>query len=244
MLHRLDSRAKTVALFAVSVSLMAADFSGLAFSALFLVLGLRQAALPLRQTVTQMRYFLILLIVVFFTRALVTPGEVLFKTVFLTITRQGLIDGALVCTRLLAIIVCGLIYSATTKPKQVRMAVAALLKPLPGQAAAKAATLMALMVRFVPEVLYQMRRTQTALSARGIENRRNPLRRLRYFSIPVLRNTILTADCLALALAARCFDAASVPVAEPIVGKDWLFLLLVAAGCLLVFVIPFTQVAA
>ena len=231
MLHRLDARAKTVALFAVSVSLMAADFSGLAFSALFLVLGLRQAALPLRQTVTQMRYFLILLLFVFFTRALVTPGEVLFETLFLTITRQGLIDGALVCTRLLAIVVCGLIYSATTKPKQVREAVAALLKALPGQTAPKAATLMALMVRFVPEVLYQMRRTQTALFARGIENRKNPLRRLKCFSIPVLRNTILTADRLALALAARCFDPAASPAAKPVRYGDWLFLALAAMVC-------------
>ena len=49
MLHRLDARVKTVALIAASVSLMAADFSGLALSALFLIIGLRQTGLPLSQ---------------------------------------------------------------------------------------------------------------------------------------------------------------------------------------------------
>jgi len=87
LLHRCDARAKTVALLVVSVALMAVGFDGLALAAPFLVLGLRQATFPILAVAAQIRYFLVLLLIVFVTRALVTPGEPLLEITVLTVTQ-------------------------------------------------------------------------------------------------------------------------------------------------------------
>jgi len=57
-----------------------------------------------------------------------------------------------------------------------------------------------------PVILEQAARTSDAQRARAVENRRNPIRRMAVFGMPLMRRTLGTADNLAVAMEARCYS--------------------------------------
>jgi energy-coupling factor transporter transmembrane protein EcfT len=76
----------------------------------------------------------------------------------------------------------------------------------------RVATMLGLLVRFLPEVLRQASRTRQAQSARCIEMRKNPVRRLSLFAFALLRAVFIRAELLALAMETRCYsDSRTVP---------------------------------
>jgi energy-coupling factor transporter transmembrane protein EcfT len=164
-------------------------------------------------------------------RALLTPGSVLVPMVGLTVTAEGLAAGALIGWRLLAVVFLGLIFASTSRPKEIRAAVEKLLAPVPFIPEKQLATMLGLIVRFIPLVFDQAHETIDALKARGLENRKNPIYRLRRLGLPLLRRTILEADQLSLAMEARCFSFQRTVPRLVATGKDWLALLMVGAFC-------------
>ena len=65
---------------------------------------------------------------------------------------------------------------------------------------------MGLIVRFLPMILFQAGEIATAQRARGIEQRKNPLRSMMIFAICLFRRVFLGAEELTLALQARCYN--------------------------------------
>ena len=149
-------------------------------------------------------FFLLLLI--FLARALSTSGDPIFFLGPWPVTREGMVDGAAVCARLLLVLLAGVTVMASTRLSEIKSATEWFLKPIPGIPEKRVGTMLSLIVRFLPHVLDQARETGEAQRARGIENRKNPFYRVIRFSIPVLRRTFLTADQLALAMEARCYS--------------------------------------
>ena len=124
----------------------------------------------------------------------------------LQITHEGLQEGGKVVWRLLMILVLGLVFIATTRPSDLKAAVQWLLGPIPFVPARKAATMVGLIVRFIPVLHQQIRETQSALAARAGTRRRLSLRRMRYLIFPTLRRVVLAADQLSLAMMARGYQ--------------------------------------
>jgi energy-coupling factor transporter transmembrane protein EcfT len=206
VLHGLDPRTKLVGLAMIGVMGLAADLCVLAASGILLVGMLWQAEIGPGKWIRDFKVFWVLLLFVLIARALTAPGTVLFQIGEIAVTVEGFAEGGLICLRLWMVALAGVGLAATTSPSGIEAALRHLLAPLPLVPEKRVATMLGLLVRFLPEVLEQARRTREAQTARCIEYRKNPVRRLSMFAISLLRAVFVRADRLSLAMEARCYS--------------------------------------
>ncbi len=237
VLHLLDARFKLLFMILISVASLRADLPALgSLTAVYAAL-IWHIRLPLKSTLKELKYFFILIFVIFIARALATPGTPVLEFMEISITREGAYQGLLICWRLTLIAFLGLFLVSTSLSSEIRSAVEWFLNPfwfIPGK---RIATMMGLMMRFIPLVFDQAKMTVEAQKARGVEQRKNPLYRLTRLIIPLLRRIFLDADKLALAMEARCYDENRTNVGLASSRVDWLALFIVS--CLMLFMILF-----
>ncbi|MBI9082573.1 MAG: energy-coupling factor transporter transmembrane protein EcfT [Desulfobacterales bacterium] len=228
-LHRMDPRFKLLCLMVLGIAALGAGPAVLAVLTVLLLFLVWRARLPIRSAAFELRYLSFLLLMVFATRAMVTPGETLVGVWGLAVTREGALDGGLICWRLITIALAGLLMTATTRTFQVRAGVEALLRPLPFVPSQRIATTLGLVLRFIPLILTLAAEVADAQKARAVENRKNPIYRTTCFALPLLRRSIQRADHLALAMAARGYTEQRTAPALAAAVSDWIAL----AFCLL-----------
>ncbi|MBW1724891.1 MAG: energy-coupling factor transporter transmembrane protein EcfT [Deltaproteobacteria bacterium] len=231
LLHRLDVRFKLIFLVLISLSSLNAQVAGLSLLTLILVVALINIRVSLGSILRDLRYASVLLIFIFVARALSTSGSAIVEFKIISITREGLYEGALVCWRLVIVIITGLAFVLTTRPSEIKAAVAWILRPFPFVPAKRIATMMSLIVRFMPVIFQQAKETLDAQRARGVENRKNPVYRLVKLGIPILRRTFERADKLALAMEARCYSENRTDPQLASGIKDWIALFAVVFLC-------------
>ncbi|MBW1840949.1 MAG: energy-coupling factor transporter transmembrane protein EcfT [Deltaproteobacteria bacterium] len=237
LLHRTDVRFKMAFLVLISISNLKATLFALLILTVFLGVGITGTRLPLRTMVAELRYFLILLVFVFIARALTTGGPPLVQYKVLSVSLEGLKDGILVCWRFVIIVLAGLLFVTTTRPSEIKAAVAWFTRPFPGLRGKRVATMMSLITRFMPLILDQAKATADAGRARGVEQRKNPLYRLKTFAIPLVRRTFETADALAVAMESRCYSEKRTDPGLFAARRDWITLIVVICLCAVVAVI-------
>jgi energy-coupling factor transporter transmembrane protein EcfT len=235
--HTIDARFKIGCLVLISLSILNAHSLGLSVLSLSIVAVLISIRVSFGSFLKELRYFLIFLFFVFIARALFTadvanPPEVDLK--IMAISRQGLYDGAIICWRLVIIVMVGLSFVATTRPSEIKVAVQWYLTPIPFIPAKRVAVMMSLMMRFVPVIFSQAKETLDAQRARGLENRKNPVYRLTQFIVPLIRRTFETADKLAVAMEARCYCDHRTDPELASTRKDWIALFAVIGLCVLI----------
>ena len=236
MLHSLDVRVKILSLIVIGLTSLNADPIGLSvFTAVSFALILN-TRLRFMTVLKELRYFLVLLLFVFFARALSMPGSPAFELKGVILTREGLYYGTLICWRLLLVVLLGASFVATTKPSEIRAAVEWFLKPFPFIPRKRVATMIGLIVRFMPAILDQAKETSDAQRARGIENRKNPVYRLKKLALPLLCKTFQNADELAVAMEARCYSENRTDPSLSSGGNDRIALFVVAGLCVLAVV--------
>jgi energy-coupling factor transporter transmembrane protein EcfT len=201
MLHRLDPRTKQVLLMGLSVASMWGNLTFLALFTVVMMFCVSAAGLRIRRLILEIRYFLFFLCFVFGVRAIAFTGG---WTPTLRADAAG--EALIVCWRLLLVVIMGLLLMATTRSADIRAALVWYLKPIPAVDENMAATMVGLVVRFLPVILFQGAEIADAQRARGIERRKNPLIRLMRFTIPLFRRVFLSADELAAAMQARCYS--------------------------------------
>jgi len=232
-LHRMDPRFKLVGLVLVSLTCLQGQPPGLLLLTVLTATGLATAAVPLGTLLRELRWMWLLLLLIVLSRALFTDGPESFSIPLLpvSLSLNGAIDGGLIAWRLVIIILCGILLTSTTRSTEISAAVAWSLGPVPLVNGRRMATMMGLILRFIPEILRQASLTGDALKARGIELRRNPVRRVAYTAIPVLRKVAGSGDNLAMAMEARCYSDNRTPPALQARGKDWLTILVLVVVC-------------
>lgn len=235
-LHRLDARVKLICLAMISIATLRADFWWLGGLTAAGLAAVRTLGIPLRSVLRDMRYFALLLVLVFIARALSTPGSAILTAAGTVVTREGLVAGALVCWRLACVVLTGLLFIAATRPAEVRQAVIWLLAPIPGVPERRAGTMISLLVRFIPVILNQARETADAQRARCIECRKNPVARLVKLTVALLRRIFEDADRLVIAMEARGYTEDRTGHPFSATRRDGLALLATAAACAAVVV--------
>jgi biotin transport system permease protein len=230
-LHRMDPRFKLIFLALISLSTLNSGPMGLAIPTLILTVLSVNIRLPVSTMLFELRYFTILLLFVFIARCLTVPGDPIFTFAGIRVTHQGVVVGAVVCWRLALIVLMGLLLSVSTRPKEIRTATEHLFAPIPLVPEKRIATMLGLIVRFIPVILTLTRETADAQRARAVEQRRNPIYRLSRLAFPVMRRTVDGAERLAIAMEARCFDE-NRPTPPLKAGRaDWVSLLVVIGLC-------------
>lgn len=233
--HRIDIRLKLFLTALLSLAGLGAGLRGLAFLSTVLVMAVLNCRLPLKSAVREIRLFLILILFVGGTRMLTTPGTTVASFWVFQVTREGVTAALLVGWRLLTVVLLGLVVVATSRSSDIRAAIAWFLKPVPLVPARRVATMIGLMVRFVPVIFDQIRKTIDAQRARGVESRKNPLYRIRTLGIPLIWRTFDNADKLVDAMSARCYHDDRTGPALAFNRRDTIVLILALPAALLVF---------
>lgn len=223
-LHRLDVRVKLALLAAFSAACLHLSAVGLLLLGLSLLAAIGMTRLVPAVNAKELRWLGLLLAVVFVARALSTEGTAVLAMGTIVISREGLVDGVLICLRLILVFLVGSVFVVSTRAGDIKAGVQWFLKPLPFVAAERAATMLSLIVRFMPLIFEEVSRTTDAQRARVVENRRNPVYRMVKFGIPLLRRIFETCDRLVLAMEARCYTEARTGTELSVSRRDWMVL--------------------
>ena len=234
MVHALDTRFKLVLLALASLTILNASVRTLAFASGAMVLLCLSSRIHLWSAARELRYFFVLLAMVFTARVLSTPGEPLVQIGFLVIGKNGLIEGAIVCWRFLLVIILGLVFISTTRVSLIKRSVAWILSPIPGVPEKRVATMLGLVVRFIPVIFTKAKEVTAAQHARCIGCRKNPFYRLKIFTIPLLRSVFRDAGNLAMAMEARCYSEHGVIHVDAASRRDWIILIAGTSLCVVV----------
>jgi len=188
----------------------------------FLVIDCR---LGFKTILREIRYFLFLMLIILLAHAISAKGTIVYRFNFLSVSIHGLYDGALICWRLFLVVLVGLLFVSTTRPSQIKVAVEWFLKPVPFISGRRVATMLSLVMRFIPVILNQAKETAEAQKARCVENRKNPIYRFKKIGFPLLRRTFETAEELAVAMEARCYSENRTEPEFAARLRDWMVLL-------------------
>lgn len=234
VLHDLDVRFKIIFLILISFTCLKASSTALGWMGVIFYILLKQTNISIRLVFKDLRYILFFLVFVLTARALSTPGSEIIAWKMLVITREGIQEGAIVCLRLLLVILSGLIFVSTTKTSKTKKAVQWFLNPVPFIPAKKVAVMMSLLIRFIPVIFEQAQEIGDAQRARCVENRKNPVYRLKKLIIPMMRRIFDRADKLAVAMEARCYSENRTEPGLSACRKDWLAFFIVLPVCLII----------
>ncbi len=228
-LHQIDARGKLVALAALSLAGQNASNWALAGLSIAAAVAIFTARLSPMAMLRELRFFFILLALVLLARGLFTPGTPVVTVSGVSLTLQGLADGGRICWRLLLVVVLAMVFVTTTRSSKIRSAVAWVLKPVPGIHEGKVATMIGLLIRFLPVIFNEVSETSLAQRTRGSERMKNPVRRTVRLLSPVMRRTFLRADQHTLAMVARGYCETSTPKPNAMSRSDRGFLVFMLA---------------
>lgn len=225
--HSLDTRFKLVLMALASISILNGSAWALLLMSCAVAVLSWHIHLPLLSTIRELRFFFVLLAMVFTARVLSTPGETMVQIGIVSIGKKGIVQGAVVCWRFLLVALLGLIFVSTTRISAIKRSVAWFFKHLPAVPEKRVAVTLGLIVRFIPVIFEKAGKVSAAQQARCIGQRRNPLYRLKTFTVPLLRGVVTDAGNLAMAMEARCYSEQGIRPVDAAKKKDWVVL---AAG--------------
>jgi energy-coupling factor transporter transmembrane protein EcfT len=153
VLHRSDVRFKILSILFISMVSLNARILSLTILSSLLVILVIDCRLKFKIFLQEIRYFFILMLIILIARTLSTKGTMVWKLYFLSISMQGLYEGALICWRLFLVVLAGLLFVSTTRPSEIKAAVEWFLKPIPFVSAKRLATMLSLVMRFIPLIL-------------------------------------------------------------------------------------------
>lgn len=213
LLHRLDPRAKLLAMFAFIMVIFWAN--NLVTNLLVLVFVVSLVILSQIRLTYFIQGILPMLGLILFTTSFqlfFTPGEPLVKLWFLQVTDRGLSQALIICARFFFIIIFSTLLTLTTTPLSLSDAVEALLRPLkPFKVPAHEIGLMlSLSLRFVPTLMDDTTRIMTAQRARGVDfDEGNIIQKIKSvipILIPLFAASFKRAENLAIAMEARGYQ--------------------------------------
>jgi len=204
--HTLDVRCKCLLVCLLSLSVLKTGLPGNIICLGVLMGILKTVRLGPATLVTQLKAFLLFLILIFFCRWAGTSGTPMVTLYGFSLSQQGFTSGSLVSLRFLVVMLLGLILTATTRSMEIKAAVQWFFKPVPFIPEKRVAIMAGLALKFMPLILDNAREVTHAVNARCGNLRKNPVRRLINLSWPLLKKTFQSADDLSLAMQARCYS--------------------------------------
>ncbi len=238
-LHRLDPRLKVAGLLAFSLLLSSADISALFIMTLFAAAISIQSRFNVTSALFSSRLVFVLLALIGISRAVFTSEAPYRQWGPLTFSMPGLIIGATICWRLLLMVWLSLWLMSVTRSDEINAAIRWFLKPLPFVNANTIGTMLSFLIRFIPIIMIEYRQISQAGRTRLIDGNRNPLFRIRYQVIPLMRNLFQTSEEFAQAMTSRCYSADRTGPEFAFQKSDYVALLVLLLVCATVVVSTF-----
>jgi len=212
LIHRLDPRAKFVAVTALAVALFVRDsFLTLAVYAVAALAAYLLSGVPASWFWRAFRPLLWLVALTFVAQVVFAPGEPFFSFGFIHLSWRGLELAAFLSLRLVVLVLAGSVLVLTTPPIALTDGLAWLGRPLRRLRVPtdELALMVTIALRFIPTLLVEMDTIMRAQRARGADFRHGGVRERTRALVPVLVPLFVLsfrrADELALAMEARCY---------------------------------------
>lgn len=213
--HRLDPRTKILVTFLYVILLFFINtFTGFAAAAVFTGAVVLVGQVPWRLLLRSLRPILLLMAFTLIFHALVTGGpqaQTIARWGPVTVTDEGLYQGAFLGLRLALLILTSSLLTLTTSPVELTDGLERLLLPAGrlGLPAHEFAMMMTIALRFIPTLLEEAEKIMKAQMARGADFQGGNLvqraRALLPILVPLFVSAFRRADDLALAMEARCY---------------------------------------
>ncbi len=212
-IHRIDPRIKLVALIGNGTAVMAVSPFGLIPLLALCIVSCVSSGLRLRNIIREGRAFLLLIAAIVFL-SVVTADSV----------TQGAVFGGIYSLRLLLVLIFGHLFISTTTVREIRGSVAGLLKPLPFRWTTHLATIIGLVVSFLPVLFDITSATVRALKTRSTAIRRRPFRYTRLLVQSLSVRAFLRVDVKTKAIDARGYTGGAPAGLAPVRRRDLIVL--------------------
>jgi len=153
-----------------------------------------------------LRAWSVFLIFIFVVQALGSPDPQRTFFPWLPVSKAGVSDAVMTCWRLGLMLGYGVMFTLVTKPRDLQNALIWFLQPFPFLPAQRIALMVTLTIRLLPLIMDQKDDVALAARSRLGNQRKDLLRRARFLVLPLFRRSLIRADELAIALAARGYN--------------------------------------
>ena len=211
-IHRLDPRAKLIALVVYIVTLFLAEwFVTYAIVLVALVLAVYTARIKAKAMLKGLKPLLFILIFTAVLNALYTPGEALVSFWGLSITKEGLLHAFFMVVRIMMLVSCTFLLTYTTSPLALTDGLESLLSPLKKIRVPvhELAMMMSIALRFIPTLIEETDKIMSAQRARGASfdtgNLLEKAKALIPLLVPLFISAFRRAEELATAMECRCY---------------------------------------
>lgn len=216
-IHRLDPRTKIILLLAFLILLFSAG-SPLGYALIFAASAgiIILSKIPLKFILRGLKPMLFILIFTTLINLFVTPGKPLWSAELfwgwtVKISYEGVKMAALMCVRLLLLVVMSSLLTLTTSPMALTDGIERLLRPLSKirVPSAEIAMMMTIAIRFIPTLAEEADKIMKAQTARGADfesgNLIHRVKAMLPLLVPLFISAFRRADDLAVAMDARCY---------------------------------------
>ena len=213
IIHDLDPRTKLNSTIIYLVSLfIVKNYLGYFISFVFLFLVIKISKVPFMYIVRGLKSLLMLLFISVFFNIFLTPGEIIFKYSFISITKEGIDIAIKMAMRLIFLVLFSSLLTLTTTPKKLTDGIEkefGFLKifkiPI-----ADIALMMSISLRFVPILMEEVDKIMRAQMSRGARfDDKNIIKRAKSYIpllVPIFISSFRRANDLSLAMEARCYN--------------------------------------
>jgi biotin transport system permease protein len=211
IIHRLDPRVKIVSVIGISIMVLNGDVFTLAIFSIFLGALIASSRIALHHIVKALRPVVVFFALIFLLHLIFTEGTPIqpFPSWRVTVTYEGLNQGALVTWRFILLVVAASVLTMTTSPTELVSGIERLIRPLNavGIPSHDVALMISIALRFVPTFVQEVQRIKEAQMARGANFKTgNIVAKAKATSsllLPLVVNSVRRADELASAMEAR-----------------------------------------
>lgn len=211
-IHRLDPRAKLLAMICYIVALFLGEwFATYALLLLVLAAVVKVSTVKPRALVRGLKPVVFILVFTAVLNIFYTPGEPLASFWIFTITKQGVLHAFFMVVRIIMLITCTFLLTYTTSPLALTDALESLLGPLKKIRVPvhELSMIMSIALRFIPTLIEETDKIMSAQKARGADFESGSLiqraKALIPLLVPLFISAFRRADELATAMECRCY---------------------------------------
>jgi len=203
LLHRWDGRCKFLALLMMTATLLQVRVGWLVLNSIVLVVLFRVSGLPLKRLWGDVRGWIIFISLLFLYHGFFTPGRRIDILPWIPISKEGTYFGSLTCWRLSVILGYAVLFTAVTRPREVRDSLVWLLEPISFLPGRRIGLMVSLTLRFFSLILDEAEEIRLACRARLGDQTKPLLRKLKTRVLPIVFRSFSRVDDVTFALAAR-----------------------------------------
>jgi len=229
-LHRMDGRLKLLCMLLLSLSAsFAYEWQHYLAPLCLVAAALIAAKLPIVALLKDMRFFAVIISIVFATNALTIAGDPIPGFFIESVSMQGVVRGLRFAGRLVLIIMVCTVVTGTTSLQTFKNVIEWCLRPIPFIPEARVATMISLTFVLIPVIFDSYAEMMSAQKSRCIELRKNIIKRLNFIVFPLLDRTLRRADEIVHAMESRCYSETRTGALFKTNKADWLILAICVA---------------